>query len=170
MPAISTLLDALPVFGNLASTINTFNDQKRTPLQDAAESEFTEIIGCFLSYRIRGGFGEGNLQQAGELAAARGDSHRVKLFLSSAEGITGHEFFQVACRVGQALMVEHLLRDQLVSPNGDGSDGSAPILLEISKGHSGMVHTLLRYKALVKIVDTQRKTLYTTRRRPAIAI
>ena len=55
-------------------------------------------------------------------------------------------------------MVEYLLRNQLDSPDRDGSDGSAATLLATLKGHNEMVRILLRYNASVKVVDTQRKT------------
>ena len=156
--ATSTLLDALPLFDNLAKAINALDDQKRTPLHYAAENGFTEIVESFLKYRIRGELEEGNRQQAGELAAARGDLPIVKLFLSSPEGLTGHSFLQVACRAGQALVVEYLLRNQLVSPDGDGSVGSAPILLATLKGQNEMVRILLRYRAATNVEDADGRT------------
>ena len=158
MQATFTLLNTLPVFGNLTNAINALDDQKRTPLHYTVESGFTEIVESFLKYRIRGGLEDSNLQQAGELAAARSNLPIMKLFISSAERITGCRFLQVACGAGQALVVEYLLRNQLVSPDGDGSNSSAPILLATLKGHNEMVRILLRYNASVKIVDTQRKT------------
>ena len=55
-------------------------------------------------------------------------------------------------------MVEYFLRTKLVSPDGDGSLGSAPILLATSKGQNEIVRNLLRYNASAKIEHTQRKT------------
>ena len=55
-------------------------------------------------------------------------------------------------------MVEYLLRNELVSPDGDGSLGSAPILLATAKCHNEMVRIPLRSNASANIEDTQRKS------------
>ena len=153
--ATSTMVNALRISGNLASAINALDDQKLTPLHCAAENGFTEIAGILLKYKMSEGLKEEYYQQAGELAAACGDLATVKLFISPTKRMSGDRFLQAACRVGQSLVVEYLLGNELVSPDGDGSLGSAPILLATSKGHMEIVRILLRYNAAVDIEDTQ---------------
>lgn len=155
--ATSTLVNALRISGNLANVINALDDQKRTPLHYAAETGFTDFVEILLKYEMSEEPEKEKYQRAGELAAARGDLATLKLFISPANRASGHKFLQVACKVGQTLVVEYLLRNELVSPDGDGSLGSAPILLATSKCHDEMVRILLKYNASADIEDTQGK-------------
>ena len=154
----SDLVSALHISGYLEMAINAEDHQGKTPLHYAAENGFTDVVKIFLKYELGAGLTKRNYQQAGELAAARGHLATVKLFISPTMNLSGDRFLEAACRAGQLLVVLYLLRNELASPNGDGSLGPRPILLAATKGHDEIVRSLLRYHAAADIEDADGKT------------
>ena len=153
----SVLASAFGTSRYLFEALNTRDGQDKTPFHYAAENGHTEVVELLLNYKRSTKFEDESYQQAAELAAARGHLDTVKLFNSAVKKMSGYKILEAASRAGQLLVVEHLLRNELASPDGDRSH-ARPVSSAASKGYNEIVRTLLRYKAAVNIEDDTRKS------------
>lgn len=153
----SILVSAFSISRDPFEALSARDGQDKTPFHYAAENGHTEIVQLLLNYKGTTESEDESYQQAAELAAARGHLATVKLFIIAVKKIRGYKILEAASRAGQLLVVEHLLRNELASPDGDQSY-ARPISSAASKGYKEVVRTLLRYNAAVNIQDATRQT------------
>ncbi|KAF4448950.1 putative ankyrin repeat protein [Fusarium austroafricanum] len=154
--ATKAITIALQHQGRFKEMMNFEDRSGKTPLQYAAQEGFTEIVQLLL--RHKNVVEQEPIRSAANLAAVHGNLGAMSLLISKANESVKSQILIAAAGAGQLLVVQYLLRggDRVLANIDD--KGRWPLCEAAARGHTEIVHLLLKSKASVGVADEKRRT------------